>query len=183
MTGPAPHPSASPGPGASPRAPTRMATWIRSSARAGRAPAPAPALRRTPKRLPSRRLAGLAAVLVTGALATAGPALGQSHVILWHTKGLQVNCGVEIHAPSAKATEVLCSAAGIPTPRHGLRRWGIRPACGHRRPTDVAAQPGLVRRDGLAAARPGHAVERAWRHVQRWPRPPCCASTGTITGS
>ena len=64
-------------------------------------------------------------MLVTGVLATAGPALGQSHVILWHTKGLQVNCGIEIHAPGAKATEVLCSAAGIPTPRHGFGDGGF----------------------------------------------------------
>jgi hypothetical protein len=82
-----------------------------------------------PKKLhssrPGRRLAIVSAALATGALATAGPALGASHVALWHTAGLQVNCGIEIHAPGAKATDVLCSAAGIPTPKHGFGDGGF----------------------------------------------------------
>ena len=152
MTGPAPHPSASPGPGASPRTPTRMATSVRSSARAGRAPGPA--LRATPKRLPNRRrLAGLAAALVTGALATAAPALGQSHVTLWHTKGLQVNCGIEIHAPGKPATEVLCAPPASRPPSAPASAIAASSSFGLLGgPQVAAAQPGLVRRAGLTAS-------------------------------
>jgi len=85
-----------------------------------------------PKKRPShgvvRRLAIVPAALATAALATgalAAPALGASHVALWHTAGLQVNCGIEIHVPGTKATEVLCSAAGIPTPKHGFGDGGF----------------------------------------------------------
>jgi hypothetical protein len=82
-----------------------------------------------PKRPPStgagRRLTIIAGALATGALATAPTAVGASHVALWHTAGLQVNCGIEMHAPGAKATEVLCSAAGIPTPKHGFGDGGF----------------------------------------------------------
>ena len=64
--------------------------------------------------------------MATGALAAAAPALGgESHAALWHTHGQQVNCGIEIHAPNVKATEVLCSAAGIPTPKQGFGDGGF----------------------------------------------------------
>jgi hypothetical protein len=66
-----------------------------------------------------------AGAVVTGALAVAGPALGESHATLWHTHGHTVNCGIEIHVPGTKATDVLCSAAGVPTPKQGFGDGGF----------------------------------------------------------
>ena len=68
----------------------------------------------------------LAATVATGALVAATPALaGESHAALWHTHGQTVNCGIEIHAPNVKASEILCSAAGIPTPKQGFGDGGF----------------------------------------------------------
>jgi hypothetical protein len=73
-----------------------------------------------------RNRAGLAAATVAvAALATAAPSLGASHASLWHTSGDQVNCGIEIHVPGTRATEVLCSARGIPTPKKGFGDGGF----------------------------------------------------------
>jgi len=77
-----------------------------------------------PRKLPSR--AALAALTAAVALvAGASPALGASHAALWHTRGDQVNCGIEIHVPGTRASEVLCSAEGIPTPKQGFGDGGF----------------------------------------------------------
>jgi hypothetical protein len=68
-----------------------------------------------------RRLQSLLLANVLLLLATPVPALAStSHVKDWQALGNDVFCGVAIHAPDKPATQVLCSAASIPPPPHGL---------------------------------------------------------------
>lgn len=53
------------------------------------------------------------------ALAPAAAAAPISKTIQFTNPGGSVTCGIEIHAPSKPATEVLCGAAGIPAPKTG----------------------------------------------------------------
>jgi hypothetical protein len=64
------------------------------------------------------RLTALAiAVLATATVASVATAAPISKAMLFQTKSRDVGCGVEIHAPGKAATEVLCSANGIPAPK------------------------------------------------------------------
>jgi hypothetical protein len=61
------------------------------------------------------------AVLALTLIAAAVPAVaiaGSSGVILWHNKANTVTCGLMSHSSSGASTEVLCSAKGIPAPKH-----------------------------------------------------------------
>ncbi len=57
------------------------------------------------------------AAVAMAAPATASPAM--SSVKLFQNPARTADCGIEIHAAHKPATEVLCSAAGIPRPKHG----------------------------------------------------------------
>src|SRR5579875_1881175 len=63
-------------------------------------------------------------IAVAAALAVAAPsaalAAGTSHAKLWQNSGKTVTCGVKIHAPGQKATDVICGAKGLPAPKHGV---------------------------------------------------------------
>ena len=66
------------------------------------------------------RLSTLAvAVTATAALAPAAAAAPLSKATLFQNTSRKVTCGIEIHAPSKPANEVLCAAKGIPAPKHG----------------------------------------------------------------
>jgi hypothetical protein len=58
--------------------------------------------------------ATLAAIALTAPVALAAPI---SKAIRFQSNGGAVTCGVEIHAPGKPATDVLCSAQGIPAPK------------------------------------------------------------------
>jgi hypothetical protein len=60
-----------------------------------------------------------AAVIAVAALASAATAAPISKAVQFHSLKRGVTCGIEIHAPSRPATEVLCSAKGVPPPKHG----------------------------------------------------------------
>ena len=63
--------------------------------------------------------AGLA---VFAAVAIAAPAIASattSSVKLFQNPGRTAECGIKIHAAHKPATQLLCSAAGIPRPKHG----------------------------------------------------------------
>ena len=62
-------------------------------------------------------LAASAVTLVLATLPAAAAAAPLSHATLWHNITGKVTCGIEIHALSQPATEVLCSARGIPAPK------------------------------------------------------------------
>jgi hypothetical protein len=68
-------------------------------------------------RMKSRLTALAITVLATATVASAATAAPISKAVLFQTKSLNVGCGVEIHAPGKPATEVLCSAKGIPAPK------------------------------------------------------------------
>jgi hypothetical protein len=57
---------------------------------------------------------GAVGVAVLAPTATAAPI---SKSIQFHNSSGKVTCGIEIHPPSKPATEVLCSARGIPAPK------------------------------------------------------------------
>jgi hypothetical protein len=61
-------------------------------------------------------LAASAALLVLAALSPAAAAAPLSHTTLWQNSTGKVTCGIEIHAPSRPASQVLCAAKGIPAP-------------------------------------------------------------------
>lgn len=66
------------------------------------------------------RVKSLITLLVCGAVATLAPAATAapiSKATMFRALGGKVACGVEIHAPSSPAREVLCSARGIPAPK------------------------------------------------------------------
>lgn len=56
---------------------------------------------------------------VCAGMAAVAPAAGAapiSKATMFEALGNKVGCGIEIHAPSARAHEVLCAAHGIPAP-------------------------------------------------------------------
>jgi hypothetical protein len=55
-----------------------------------------------------------AVIAASASVASAAPI---SKSTLFRTAGGKVTCGIEIHAPSKPATEVLCAARGIPAPK------------------------------------------------------------------
>ena len=62
------------------------------------------------------------AVAVLGAVAVAAPAAATpttSSVKLFQDSARTADCGIKIHPAHSPATEVLCSAAGVPRPKHG----------------------------------------------------------------
>lgn len=63
------------------------------------------------------RLALVAAA--TGALVPAAAAAPISKTVSFTNRSRTVACGIEIHAPNKGATNVLCSARGIPRPSNG----------------------------------------------------------------
>ena len=66
------------------------------------------------------RFAALAVSTVAVGVAAGAPAATAapiSKATQFHTGNRSVTCGIEIHAPSKRATEVLCAAAGIPAPK------------------------------------------------------------------
>ena len=70
----------------------------------------------------------LTAALAAGALATAlvpaAAAAPISKATLWRNPSGSVQCGIEIHSPSQPATDILCSARGIPAPKHSSPQDG-----------------------------------------------------------
>lgn len=68
-------------------------------------------------------LATCAGMIVIAPVAAAAPI---SKATRFQALGLKVTCGIEIHAPSAAASEVLCAARGIPAPKgHGVGDAGF----------------------------------------------------------
>ena len=66
-----------------------------------------------------RRLAAAAATIAAiAAVAPAALAAPISKAIRFQSNGGRVTCGIEIHAPSKPASDVLCAAKGIPAPTH-----------------------------------------------------------------
>jgi hypothetical protein len=66
-----------------------------------------------------RRLAAAAATVAAIAATTpAALAAPISKAIRFQSNRGAVTCGIEIHAPSKPATQVLCAAKGIPAPKH-----------------------------------------------------------------
>lgn len=65
----------------------------------------------------SRLVAVAVAVIAAMMVVTAAVAAPISKSIQFTNASGKVTCGVEIHAPSARATEVLCAAKGIPAPK------------------------------------------------------------------
>jgi hypothetical protein len=101
----------------------------------------------------------LVAVLVVVLAPTAAAApISKTTSFVNHSRN--VRCGIEIHAPSKPATEVLCSRQGNPRSqaRRHRGRWvrSDRPA---RSPAAAAPQPELLRRRHDCEARPGPTVE------------------------
>ena len=73
------------------------------------------------------RFAALVVLTLTAGmavLASAALAAPISKSIEFHSIGGKVTCGIEIHAPNKPATKVLCSATGIPAPKHTTSRDG-----------------------------------------------------------
>jgi hypothetical protein len=62
-------------------------------------------------------LAGSILAVGVAVLAPAAAAAPISKSIQFQNTSGTVTCGIEIHAPSKPATEVLCAARGIPTPK------------------------------------------------------------------
>ena len=63
-----------------------------------------------------------AAIGVLTAVAIAAPATANattSSVKLFQNPARTADCGIEIHPAHRPATEVLCSGAGVPRPKHG----------------------------------------------------------------
>ncbi len=58
--------------------------------------------------------AGVFAAVTLAAGAAAAPI---SKSIQFTNRGGKVTCGIEIHAPNKRATEVLCAAKGVPAPK------------------------------------------------------------------
>jgi hypothetical protein len=67
-----------------------------------------------------RRLTAAAATIAATAMGVVPGALAApiSKAIHFASNGGAVTCGIEIHAPARPATDVLCSARGIPAPAH-----------------------------------------------------------------
>ena len=64
------------------------------------------------------RTTAIAGVLAgSAALVPVVASASSSHANFWQNKAHTIACGIEIHA-GPKATEVLCSAKGIPAPPH-----------------------------------------------------------------
>jgi hypothetical protein len=59
----------------------------------------------------------LSTALGVAALASAATAAPISKSIRFQNSSGKVMCGIEIHAPSKPATEILCAARGIPAPK------------------------------------------------------------------
>ena len=89
----------------------------------------------------SRVVAAVSAVAVAAVPAVA--LAGTSHTQLFQNPKKSAVCGLEIHAAGKPATFVLCSATGLPKPKHG---WVIRSSrsvpLGFA--TDRGDQPGVV---------------------------------------
>lgn len=66
-----------------------------------------------------KRLLALLCVVGLALAAPAALAAPISKSTMFHTASLSVTCGIEIHVPGKPATEVLCSAKGVPPPKHG----------------------------------------------------------------
>jgi hypothetical protein len=61
------------------------------------------------------------AIATVGMAAVFAPAAGAaplSKTVSFTNQSRKVMCGIEIHAPNRRATNVLCSASGIPRPRN-----------------------------------------------------------------
>jgi hypothetical protein len=64
------------------------------------------------------RLTVLAAVVIASVTVAGGAAAAPiSKAIQFTNRSGKVRCGIEIHAPSKRATQVLCAAKGIPAPK------------------------------------------------------------------
>lgn len=59
-------------------------------------------------------------ILAMTVLAAGASAAPISKSIRFRNGGGSVTCGIEIHPPGRAASEVLCSARGIPAPRQGV---------------------------------------------------------------
>jgi len=63
----------------------------------------------------------LAGLVVLAGVAIAAPAIASattSNVKLFQNPARTADCGIRIHPASKPATEVLCSGAGVPRPKH-----------------------------------------------------------------
>jgi hypothetical protein len=63
-----------------------------------------------------RTLAAAGAVLAASAVPAAAGAAKTSNAKLFQNPAKTATCGIEIHAPGRPATQLLCSAKGIPRP-------------------------------------------------------------------
>jgi hypothetical protein len=64
-----------------------------------------------------KSVAALAISAAVAAIAPVAAAAPISKAMRFQALGTRVTCGIEIHAPSAPAHEVLCAARGIPAPK------------------------------------------------------------------
>jgi hypothetical protein len=93
------------------------------------------------------------------------PAAGAAPIsksVQFQNSSANVTCGVEIHAPSQPATEVLCSAKGIPAPkRKGIGDPGFVQLA-------VLGRPQVLRlsQDSFVAAKPATLARgRLWNQL------------------
>lgn len=66
------------------------------------------------------RTAAALGTLALVAPAGAAAASHVSHAKFWQNRDSTAVCGIEIHQAGKPATEVICSAQGLPTPKHGV---------------------------------------------------------------